>query len=151
MIPAAALTLGRLWEGMHHVAARVPVIQLVPYLCPAHVWTIGFGHTGPEVVPGLVWTAEQADTALLADMALAHAHALALCPVLATASQGRQAAITDFVFNLGGGRLKASTLRRRINAGAWGDVPAELRKWVWGAGIKLPGLILRREAEIALL
>jgi lysozyme len=139
--PAAALELARRWEGL----------RLHAYLCPARVWTIGYGHAGPDVARGLVWTVRQALDALQVDMDLAHADATALCPSLAEASCGRQAALADFVYNLGPGRLKASTLRRKVNEGAWDDVPAELRKWVWGGGRKLPGLILRREAEIALL
>lgn len=86
-----------------------------------------------------------------ADLLSATTETLALCPSLAFEKPGRLAAIADFTFNLGGGRLKASTLRRVINAGNWAAVPAELRKWVYGAGRKLPGLILRREAEITLL
>lgn len=150
-VPAQALALGRRWEGLHKLALLKETYRVVPYLCPALVWTVGFGHTGQDVVQGLEWTKEQAEEALQADMALAYAQALALCPVLVQASEGRQAAITDFVFNLGSGRLKASTLHHRINAGQWDLVPAELRKWVFGGGRKLPGLILRREAEIALL
>jgi lysozyme len=151
LVPAEAIALARTAEGLYRVATRVPVVTVVPYICPAGILTIGRGHTGADVVEGLIWSVEQAEDALQQDMAVAHAQALALCPSLATASPGRRAAIADFVFNLGGGRLRASTLRRKINDGAWGDVPAELRKWVWGGGRRLPGLVHRREAEIALL
>ncbi|MBK8677142.1 MAG: glycoside hydrolase family protein, partial [Cellvibrionales bacterium] len=58
---------------------------------------------------------------------------------------------TDFAFNLGLGRLKASTLRRKINAGDWEAVPGELRKWTRGGNRVLRGLVARREAEILLL
>lgn len=136
-----ACLLAKRWEGL----------RLVAYKCPAGIWTIGYGHTGPEVVEGLVWTRQQAEEALQADMALAVSQALSLCPRLSNASTKRLAAIGDFVFNLGKGRLKASTLRRKINNDEWDAVPGELRKWVWGGGKKLPGLILRREAEIALV
>jgi lysozyme len=61
------------------------------------------------------------------------------------------AAITDFAFNLGLTRLKASTLRRRLRAGDLAGAAAELRKWVRGGGRVLAGLVLRREAEAALL
>jgi lysozyme len=138
---ATACRLARRWEGL----------RLRAYKCPAGVWTIGYGHTGPEVVEGLEWTIPQAEAALQADMAKALAEALAYCPVLSNGPSVALAAIADFVFNLGGGRLKASTLRRYINAGYWEAVPGELRKWVWGGGRKLPGLILRREAEILCL
>lgn len=138
-VPNELLVLIRRWEGL----------RLNAYLCPAGVWTIGYGHTR-GVKKGDVWTLEQAEEALLADAAEHLEATLALCPVLRNASPARQAAIADFTFNLGEGRLKASSLRRRLNDQEYGLVPHELRKWVWGGGRKLPGLIARREAEIAL-
>jgi lysozyme len=60
---------------------------------------------------------------------------------------GRFDALTSFAFNLGGGALQRSTLRRKVNHEEHDDVPDEFRKWVWGGGRKLPGLIRRREAE----
>jgi len=76
---------------------------------------------------------------------------LRYCPVLATEPEGRLAAIVDFTFNLGAGRLQASTLRRRVNQRDWHGAGQELRRWVYGGGVVLPGLVIRREAEIALL
>lgn len=73
------------------------------------------------------------------------------CPLLATEPDGRLAAIVDFTFNLGAGRLQVSTLRRRINQRDWPSAARELRRWVYGGGKVLPGLITRREAEVALL
>lgn len=72
-----------------------------------------------------------------------------LCP--GADEPGRVAALIDFTFNLGAGQLRASTLRRKVNAGDWEAVPAELRKWVRGGGRPLRGLVLRREAEIRLV
>lgn len=71
-----------------------------------------------------------------------------LCPGVEGA---RLAALTDFAFNLGTGALRASTLRRRVLSGDWDAVPVELRRWVRGGGRVLPGLVRRREAEIALV
>lgn len=71
---------------------------------------------------------------------------LKLCPAIDTPE--RLGAIIDFCFNLGESKLRASTLRRRINAAQWSSVPAELRKWVLAGGRRLPGLIARREAEV---
>lgn len=131
-----ALDLARRWEGL----------RLNAYLCPAGVWTIGYGHT-LGVKPGMSITKDTAELYLQMDHDLAQAGALRQCPGLTGA---RLDAITDFVFNLGEGRLKASTLRRRINAGEYDEVPKELRKWVWGGGKKLPGLVMRREDEVRL-
>lgn len=73
------------------------------------------------------------------------------CPGLAFADPAKLAAIVDFAYNLGVGRLQASTLRRRINTQNWSEVVYELRKWVFGGGKKLPGLVIRREAEVELI
>jgi lysozyme len=64
---------------------------------------------------------------------------------------GRMAALADFCFNLGAGRLAASTLRRRVAAGDWEGARRELMKWVFGGGRRLRGLERRRGAECALL
>lgn len=65
--------------------------------------------------------------------------------------QAGGASIVDFTFNLGAGRLQTSTLRRRINQQDWSSAAKELRRWVYGGGKVLPGLVTRREADVALL
>lgn len=122
--------------------------RLMPYLCPAGVWTCGWGSTGPDVVPGHAWTQEYADRRMEADAFAFAKGALALCPFLT----GRaHAAIADFAYNLGLGRLRASTLRRKLNADDMAGAVVELRKWVRGGGRVLPGLVARRAAEAAML
>ena len=59
--------------------------------------------------------------------------------------------MVDFTFNLDAGRLQTSTLRRRIIQSDWAGASLELRKWVHGGGRVLPGLVARRQAEIALM
>lgn len=76
---------------------------------------------------------------------------LRYCPVLVTEPEGRLAAIVDFTVNLGGGRLQSSTLRRRVNQRDWSGAATELRRWVYGGGKILPGLVARREAEVTLV
>ena len=73
------------------------------------------------------------------------------CPVLATVREGRLAAIVDFTFNLGAGRLQAPTLRLRVNERDWVGTAQELRRWVYGGGRVLPGLVARRQAGISCL
>jgi lysozyme len=127
---------------------------LRPYLCPAGVATIGYGATryldGRAVLlsnPPI--SRDAAERMLVLQLERVYMpQALAACPGL---TGGRLAALTDFTFNLGAGALRASTLRRRVNAGDWGAVPGELRKWVRGGGCVLRGLMLRREAEIELI
>ena len=93
----------------------------------------------------------EGDAYLAADMAVALRATLRYCPVLATEPEGRLAAIVDFTFNLGAGRLQASTLRRRVNQRDWPGVAKELRRWIYGGGRVLPGLVLRRTAEALLV
>ena len=91
---------------------------------------------------------EEGEAYLTADMADALRATLCYCPVLANEPEGRLAAIVDFTFNLGAGRLQASTLRWRVNQRDWPGAAQELRRWIYARGKVLPGLVLRREAEI---
>lgn len=122
--------------------------RLMPYICPAGVWTCGWGSTGPDVFPGKPWTQEYADRRCDLDAIKFAKAAVALCPRLA---DDRLCAIADFAYNCGVGALKASTLRRRVNDEDWQDVPAQLMRWVRGGGKVLPGLVRRRQAEAALV
>lgn len=121
---------------------------LKAYLCPAGVWTIGYGATGLDIGPGTVWTREQAEARLRSDALRFARGTLALCPELRGAPL---CAIADFAYNLGLGRLKASTLRRRVNAEDWTGARTELMKWTRGGGRVLPGLVKRRTAECLLM
>ena len=135
------------------LARRFEGLYLTPYLCPAGVPTIGYGATyyedGARVTlhdPAI--TKERAEALLLWMVRTVYLPAvLVLCPGIT--DHRLLAVLIDFTFNLGSGQLKASTLRRKVNAGELDAVPAELRKWVKGGGRVLRGLVLRREAEIA--
>ena len=120
-----------------------------PYICPAGYWTIGYGHLCKPDHPPI--DEEEGEVYLRQDLRTVLAAALRYCPVLATESEGRLAAIVDFTFNLGAGRLQTSTLRRRVNQRDWQLATRELRRWIYGGGRPLPGLISRRNHEAALL
>ena len=96
-------------------------------------------------------TAAEAEYYLATDLEVALAATLRYCPVLLNQPENRLAAVVDFTFNLGAGRLQTSTLRRRINQMDWAGAALQLRKWVHGGGRVLPGLVARRQAEIALM
>lgn len=143
VVVAAALC--RRFEGLY----------LRPYLCPAGVPTIGYGATyyedgarvtlrDPEI------TQERAEALLLWHLKRRYLPAVvSLCPGVDDAE--RLAALVDFTFNLGEGNLRASTLRRKVNAQEWDEVPAQLLRWNKAGGQVLRGLTLRREAEAALV
>jgi lysozyme len=148
-VPQAAIDLAKRFEGFHRVPQSDPLRRAHPYICPAGYWTIGWGHLCQPDHPPV--TMAEAQSYLAADLAVALAATLRFCPVLLNQPENRLAAIVDFTFNLGAGRLQASTLRRRINQMAWTSAALELRKWVYGGGRVLPGLVIRREAEVAVL
>jgi len=147
-VPTTAIELAKRFEGFHRVA-RADLGRAQPYICPAGYWTIGYGHLCDRKHPPI--TEAEAEVYLARDLQSALAATLRYCPVLVTESEGRLAAIVDFTFNLGAGRLQTSTLRRRINQRDWAAAATELRRWVYGGGKVLPGLVARRAAECALL
>lgn len=126
-------------------------LRLKPYLCPAGIPTVGYGHTGKDVSLSMAPISEPVAEAMMhRDAELFTRAAGNLSPVL-WFDEKKHAAIADFCFNLGTSRYKASTLKRRIDAGDWDGAADELKKWVWGGGKKLPGLVARRSAEGSLL
>lgn len=147
-VPKPAIELAKRFEGFHRVP-RADSGRAHPYICPAGYWTIGYGHLCDPKHPPI--TEAEAEIYLARDLQTALVATLRYCPVLATESEGRLAAIVDFTFNLGAGRLQASTLRRRINQRDWVAAGQELRRWVYGGGKVLPGLVSRRQAEVTML
>lgn len=147
-VPPQAVALAKHFEGFALVPKHDPE-RAYAYRCPAGFWTIGFGHLCTPDHPPI--TRAEGEALLALDLQAAVRAALRLCPVLWLESAGRLAAVADFAFNLGAGRLQASTLRRCINQRDWGEAARELRRWVYGAGTVLPGLVARREAEAALI
>jgi lysozyme len=147
-VPKTAIELAKRFEGFHRMVRADPG-RAQPYICPAGYWTIGYGHLCDAKHPPI--TEAEAEVYLARDLQTALAATLRYCPVLATEPEGRLAAIVDFTFNLGVGRLQTSTLRRRVNQRDWFAAGQELRRWVYGGGRVLPGLITRRTAEIDLL
>lgn len=148
-VPEAAIALAKRFEGFHRVPKFDPERRAHPYICPAGYWTIGYGHLCDPKHPSI--TEAEAEAYLSRDLITALNATLRYCPVLATTPEGRLAAIVDFTFNLGAGRLQTSTLRRRINQRDWVIAAQELRRWVYGGGRILPGLVARRDCEISLL
>lgn len=127
-------------------------LRLEAYLCPADVWTIGYGHTSsagePFVTRGMKITAAEAERILARDLRVYEAGVLRLVKVEIT--QNQFDALVSFAYNCGVGALAKSTLLKRLNAGRADAVPAELMKWTKSGGRELPGLVRRRRAEAQL-
>jgi lysozyme len=145
-----------------------------PYLCPAHIWTIGYGHVlyqqqiklpvvrveGKETpmirkeMPlkpedNRVWTKTEIDELFRDDVASFERGVLRLVPGV-VGRQGSFDALVSISFNFGLGNLQRSTIRMRANRGDWDGAADAFRVWTKGGGKVLPGLVKRREAEIAL-
>lgn len=108
-------------------------------------WTIGWGHTGPEVKPGLVWTQEQADAAFLVDIARFELAVINVADVPLT--QGQFDALVLFAYNVGSKVLETSTLLRKLNNEDYGGAALEFRRWNKNDGKVMRGLTRRRAAE----
>ena len=115
------------------------------YLCPAGVWTIGYGHTA-GVSEGDSIDGDTAEDFLRED--LADAEGAVGKYVKVPLKQWQFDALVSFTFNLGAGNLYNSTLLKKVNRNP--DDPAirqEFGKWVHAGGRVLPGLVERRKAE----
>jgi lysozyme len=145
-----------------------------PYLCPAHIWTIGYGHVlyqeqirlpvvrveGKETPmirkefplkpeDNRVWTKTEIDELFRTDVGTFERGVLRLVPGV-VGRQGSFDALVSISYNFGLGNLQRSTIRMRANRGDWQGAAEAFRVWTKGGGKVLPGLVKRREAEIAL-
>lgn len=106
-------------------------------------WTIGWGHTGPEVRKGLVWTQAQAGAQFEKDLLVREARVARLVKVPLT--QGQYDALVLFEYNTGS--LASSTLLKLLNAGDYAGAQAQFKRWNKNDGKVMRGLIRRRAAE----
>lgn len=124
----------------------------VPYLCPAGYWTIGYGtvykpdgsrvtkaHPPITKAQALEWLQHEIRYNYMPAVLMATPNAIKYPMLLG--------ALTDFAYNLGGPRYRASTLAKRIREERWSEARAQLLLWNKGDGRVLPGLVRRREAE----
>ncbi|MEN9670721.1 MAG: hypothetical protein RL018_998 [Pseudomonadota bacterium] len=148
-----------------------------PYLCPAHMWTIGYGHVLyqeqirlPMLIPAgksttdvpmirkqfplrpehnRVWSNDEIDQLFRTDVASFERGVLRLAPRL-YGRQGSFDACVAFAFNVGLGNFQRSTIRMKLNRDEWQDAADAFLQWTKAGGRELPGLVKRRKAERAL-
>lgn len=114
--------------------------------------TIGYGHTGDDVFPGMEWTEEQALDMLAADVEAVIEN---ITPMITTVLNDNQfSALGCLAFNIGEGSFETSSALDRVNENHLDKVPARMRLWckthINGRLVKSRGLMRRREAEIVL-
>jgi lysozyme len=134
----AGLNLIKQFEGL----------RLIAYADVVGVQTIGYGHTGPDVKPGLIITQSQAEQLLCDDLARFESGVDKLVKVPLNANQF--SALVCFSYNLGLGNLGSSTLLRLLNHGDYASAAKQFTLWDRAGGRELPGLLRRRQAEQAL-
>ena len=143
----------------HHEGVRYK-----PYKCPAKLWTVGVGHVlYPEqgkmpigerdkfalkIEDFRVFSKDEVDNILKADLQRFIAGVLRYCPD--NLNENRMGALVSFAFNVGLGTLQRSTLRQKHNRGDFEGVKQEFLKFTKAGGKVLPGLVKRRNDEIAL-
>lgn len=132
--PAIAVEIVKRFEGL----------RLDAYLCPAGIWTIGYGHTG-GVQGGERITEERAEELLMEDLKSVQRRLAPAVEVPVTA--GQAAALMSLAFNVGVGAVTGSKLLRRLNQGLPEAAADEFLDWTRAGGQELPGLVRRRRAE----
>ena len=122
-------------------------LRLEAYLCPAGIWTIGYGHTS-GVSPNSFITIQEADEYLHRDVASVE---MQLNKLNLSLSQCQWDAIVSFVFNVGIGNFKASTLLAKIRINPDDNsIMDEFLRWVYANGKVMRGLQKRRLTEMKL-
>ena len=137
-ISAAGIKLIESFEG----------VRLTAYQDVKGIWTIGVGHTGKDVHPGLVITQEQADNLLQMDLRMTEAAVSHLVTVVL--SQCQFDALVSLTFNIGAGNLASSTLLRDVNQGNVTDADKQFVCWDHAGNVEVEGLRERRLAESAM-
>ena len=122
----------------------------INFYCPAGHKTIGYGHViEPNESIGNRINKQQAEKLLEEDIKKAESILHRYCNVPLTENQ--QAALISFIFNFGGGKFQASTLRQKLNRGEYTNAADELPRWVHiKGGVKLQALVKRRQIERSL-
>lgn len=123
--------------------------RLKAYQDSVGVWTIGYGWTQPvdgrKIGPGMVIDQATAERLLKCGLVQYEQGVNQLVKVIIT--PGQFDALVSFAYNLGLRSLSTSTLLRKLNAGDKQGAADEFGKWVNAGGVRLNGLVKRREAE----
>jgi lysozyme len=134
----AGLALTKSFEGL----------RLEAYQDNGGVWTVGYGHTGPDLLAGMKISQADADMMLRADLSVA-----ITCvnrTVTEEIGQPQFDALVDFCFNVGRGNFMQSSLLGKLNVGDFEGAAAQFLLWVNVAGKRNDGLMRRRVAERAM-
>lgn len=130
-------------RGLAHIK-HFEGLRLHSYFCSSNVCTIGWGHTGPDVKPGMVITEARAEELLRQDLDKAERAVEELVKVKLT--DGQHAAVVDLCFNVGRDAFARSTLLKLLNKREYGKAADQLMRWVHSGSAVIAGLQRRRLA-----
>lgn len=131
------LALIKRWEGL----------RLKAYLCPAKVWTIGYGSTGRHVKPGMTITEKEAESLLRKDLARFERKVAALAK---SPTQEQFDAMVALAFNIGEAGFERSSVLRAHNDRDFVRAEQAFAMWNKAGGRVLKGLVNRRAEEATL-
>lgn len=129
---------------MRRIIGEFEGCRLEAYRDIVGVLTIGYGHTGSDVTPGMKISQQVADQLLACDLKRFEDAVTRLTPHV---TQHQFDALVSFAFNLGEGSLQRSTLRKHHNAGNHAEAAREFAKWNHAGGKVVAGLTRRRAKE----
>lgn len=132
---ALAAPLIMRWEGARYT----------PYQDVVGVWTVCYGHTGPDIAPGKKYSRSECEALLQQDML--DANAIVHRCVGRDMPTGVAAALTSLTFNVGPVAVCKGTIGKRAREGDWLATCAELDRWKYAGGRVYRGLVLRRADE----
>ncbi len=146
-IGPAGIALIQKWEGCARARADG---QFEAYPDPGSggdPWTIGWGSTGADITPGLIWTQAECDVRLARDLGR-YARDVTRAIGAAPTTPAQFDALASFHYNTGA--IAKATLTRLHSAGQYVEARAEFGKWINAGGKVMPGLIKRRAEEARL-
>ncbi|MZU68033.1 glycoside hydrolase family protein [Escherichia coli] len=120
-------------------------VSYIPYKDIVGVWTVCHGHTGKDIMLGKTYTKAECKALLNKDLATV---ARQINPYIKVdIPETTRGALYSFVYNVGAGNFRTSTLLRKINQGDIKGACDQLRRWTYAGGKQWKGLMTRREIE----
>lgn len=120
-------------------------VRYQPYRDVVGIWTVCWGHTGKDIILGKTYTESECRALLSKDL---NAVARQINPYIKVPlPETTRGALYSFVYNVGAGNFKTSTLLYKINRGDIKGACEQLRRWTYAGGKQWKGLVTRREIE----
>lgn len=120
-------------------------VRYKPYRDVVGIWTVCYGHTGNDIMIGKTYTESECKALLNKDL---NTVARQINPYIKVPiPETTRGALYSFVYNVGAGNFKTSTLLHKINQGDIKGACEQLRLWTYAGGKQWKGLITRREIE----